>query len=426
MSSEEPFDYIEHKIKEAAENHDIVFEESSWKKMEALLNKEPKRMPFVWWWFMLPLVLTGAVGIFIKNITAHKNVQNINIKPEKTASTNSIKTASFVAIKSDIKLKDKYIKPITNKTNFTHSDNYNKETIHLPKKRNKNVFAKSVQQNIKNLSLIEEVNFASNQTIIYDKAKANLSINNSSVFIDEVSNVISAKPDSNKNEIATSTKTDSSSTVNEKKTIKKKERLFAKVYVVGTAGADVSSTKLLAFNNNPTTFKYGVAAGFNLSNKISVQAGLYAGKKKYIANEGDYNFKDGSYYNNVKIIKVDADCIVYEIPISVRYNVLQKKAINIYSGAGISTYIMKKEDYVIHFIRNNMPYSREWYYTGNQHFFSTLMIMAGAEKKLNNKLLLQIEPSLSIPLKGVGEGSVKLFSAGLQIGLKYYPFKLIN
>ena len=46
MSSEKRFEYIENKIKEAAENNHIVFEEKSWNKMEVLLDKEDKRKPF--------------------------------------------------------------------------------------------------------------------------------------------------------------------------------------------------------------------------------------------------------------------------------------------------------------------------------------------------------------------------------------------
>ena len=188
-------------------------------------------------------------------------------------------------------------------------------------------------------------------------------------------------------------------------------------------GADVSSTKLFAFKNSKASLKYGLALGYNINKRLSVQTGFYAGSKKYIANEGEYNFKAGSYYNLVRVTMVDANCLVFEIPVSVRYNILQKKAIAFYSGVGLSSYIMKSEVYDVHFIRNYMPASRTWSYTGNQHFLSTLIISAGLEKRLTNKIALQIEPNVSIPLKTVGEGSVKLFSTSVQAGLKYTPFK---
>ena len=124
----------------------------------------------------------------------------------------------------------------------------------------------------------------------------------------------------------------------------------------------------------------------------------------------------------MRVTKIDAACTVYEIPVSIRYNVLQKKSLNIYTGLGLSSYIMKKEDYDIYFIKNNTEYSWAYNYTGNQAFLSTFILTVGTEKKLTDKIYLQLEPFVSIPLKGVGEGSVKLFSAALQLGIKYIPF----
>jgi len=71
---------------------------------------------------------------------------------------------------------------------------------------------------------------------------------------------------------------------------------------------------------------------------------------------------------------------------------------------------------------NNNYYEKARSYTGNKNLFSVLSISAGIEKKLGPRFSFLAEPYLSFPLAGVGEGSVKLYSAGLQIGLKYSPF----
>ena len=63
-------------------------------------------------------------------------------------------------------------------------------------------------------------------------------------------------------------------------------------------------------------------------------------------------------------------------------------------------------------------------YTRNTHLLSTLTLAAGIEKKLSDRFIMYLEPSISIPLKGVGDGSVKLYSTGLNLGIKYSPFKL--
>ena len=429
MSSEEPFNYIEHKIKEAAQNHEIVFEESSWKKMEALLDNEPRRKPFIWWWFLLPLAIAGGVGVWLvvnPNNSTLKNNETTTamIIPVKKTSTTSVTTTPNTALNIDNK------NPENNYTATNKPNNKSTNVFKFSQKTNTFVSSKAVALfNIKT-AVADEENTLPDKNIFTEKGKTNFTINNGNATENDTTlhktNI--AKTDSAiknlKEAVAEKTITDSSNRVSKKqKEIKKKQSTLSKLYVIGSLGADVSTTKLLAFKKSPATLKYGLGAGFNINKKLSVQTGFYVNKKKYIANEGDYNFKTGSYYNTVKVIMVDAACIVYEIPVSVRYNFIQKKLLNIYAGVGLSSYIMKKEDYNVFFVRNYMQVSRVWNYTGNQHFLSTLIISAGAEKKLTNKIAFQIEPSVSIPLKGVGEGTVKLFSTSLQVGLKYAPFK---
>ena len=422
MSSEEPFNYIEHKIKEAAENNEIVFEESSWKKMELLLDKEPRRKPFVWWWFLMPLAIIAGAGIIIWTYEPEQKNKIIAMPKANKMPSKKVKSTSVIAdinyTKSNI---DNNIL-LTPKKVVINLNKHSNSTLKHFQKINKSSSSIYSQQHFKNTLINVEENIIDKDNKNLAKPKANFNVHTSVDTNDEAILTI-IKRDSIKIAIVKPINTDTTAVVKEKKIIKKKEGKLSKFYVLGSAGADVSSTILFAFNNNTATLKYGLALGYGINKKLSVQAGFYAGKKKYIAKQGEYNFKTGSYYNTVKVVKVDAECIVYEIPVSVRYNVLQMKSINIYSGVGLSSYIMKNEDYVVHFIRNNMPYAREWYYTGNQHLFSTLILIAGAEKQLTKNVVLQVEPSVGVPLKGVGEGGVKLFSTGLQLGLKYYPFK---
>ena len=53
MSKEKSFEYIERKIKEAAENTQPVFDEQSWAKMETLLDNKDKRRPLLWLWILV-------------------------------------------------------------------------------------------------------------------------------------------------------------------------------------------------------------------------------------------------------------------------------------------------------------------------------------------------------------------------------------
>ena len=108
-------------------------------------------------------------------------------------------------------------------------------------------------------------------------------------------------------------------------------------------------------------------------------------------------------------MSLDADCMVYDIPVTLRYDFYQKNKNSLYAAAGLSSYIMKSEDYDYRYIHNGVYYESPYSYYGNKHLFSVLNISVGAERKLTDKLSLQIEPSVSVPLKGVGDGRVKLF-----------------
>jgi hypothetical protein len=152
-----------------------------------------------------------------------------------------------------------------------------------------------------------------------------------------------------------------------------------------------------------------------------VQTGFYSSSKKYVAGPEDYKAKPGSYWGSVDITKIEANCLVYEIPLLLRYDLTTNKKINIFSSASLSSYLMKKEDYHYYYYRYGASHEASASYKGNQHLFSVLRFSAGVEKKISKQFSLNAAPGLAIPLAGVGEGQVKLFSTDLMVGLKFTP-----
>jgi len=83
------FEYIENRIKEAAENSEPSFDESAWAKMETRLDEENnKKQRFLLWWFLLPLLFIGAgTYYFLNNKTSQRKTSqqvNQNIDANKT------------------------------------------------------------------------------------------------------------------------------------------------------------------------------------------------------------------------------------------------------------------------------------------------------------------------------------------------------
>lgn len=464
--SKKQFDNIEDKIKEAVESHQPAFNNSAWEKMAVLLDKEGSRKRPAILWHILPLLLLIAAGggYFIyenttvkKNtITSKLNVKNVAInsttkvaiqknekgvfnitkknKNEKSEPTtkkiaaisNSIIKGEVANYKENLLLKDNY----SNKHNKSYKSK--KASIEWTKIKANNDFS-AAQKNIalnaqhnyfektnsvipseetKNLIVTNNENKKNNDKYAKENSavEALHHIDTTDILIKEISETKKIKAE----------KIPVPLTAKKNKTIVNKNR-FNRFYILATIGADAASVKFLSFSNSILAPTYGIGAGFQLTKKWSVQAGFYAGQKKYVAGPGDYHAKAGSYWSQVEIKKVDAVCMVYEIPLALRYTFSQKKSVAFFATAGFSSYIMKKEDYFYNYIHYNMPLSGRYIYTGNKNFFSVLNFSVGIEKKLSSHFSLIASPNLSIPVAGVGDGSIKLFSAGLQTGIIFQP-----
>ena len=58
----------------------------------------------------------------------------------------------------------------------------------------------------------------------------------------------------------------------------------------------------------------------------------------------------------------------------------------------------------------------------NKHYFSVLSLSGGYQYKLNDRIAFVAEPYVKIPLAGIGEGKIKLNSAGLLVTAVVKPF----
>jgi hypothetical protein len=419
---QEQYKNIENKIRDAAQHYEPAFDEGAWDKMEQILDaeKKPDRKPIMWLWFLLPVLLC-AIGILL--YTNHKQhaaliAANEVIAKEKTAEKNiggnsvldvnntdprkSTPTGMFI---------DNMYTPVG--VNPQQGNIYTPISVHSQRKKSQSQSSKTAMQITSPAGEDDPANAGENETF-NSKTTNVLNAPLAELHADSVkptakkATAETKQPDNNPN-----TKTAAA---------KEKKKAISKFYLTAAIGGENSGTKLLA-GDGKTTAKYSAALGYNITKRLSVQAGVNAVHKIYSAPGTAYNPKAGTYLSRVKIIKLSANCMVYEIPVTVRYDFLQRNKMNYFATAGASSYIMKSEDYDYYYIRNGTYLENPYSYYGNKHFLSVVNLSAGAERKLSNKLSVQIEPSVSIPIKGVGDGRVKLFSAGINIGAKYFPFR---
>ena len=230
--------------------------------------------------------------------------------------------------------------------------------------------------------------------------------------------------------ISKSSDTKNDNVIEQPKTTDKKEKELAK-----KSGTRKKNTFFFSFSvapdvswvgkNDPGKLKLltGAGFGYTFKDRLTVRTGFYGARKIYSATHYDYkpvvSPPSPNYIDNIA-----ADCKVYEIPLQLSYNFGQSKKHNWFAGAGLSSYIMKEEEYVYLY---KWPNGSTNSYTKTihneyEHFFAVLTLSAGYQYKINRTLSISAEPYLKLPLKGVGYGRVKLNSAGVMFSVNISPF----
>jgi hypothetical protein len=166
----------------------------------------------------------------------------------------------------------------------------------------------------------------------------------------------------------------------------------------------------------------GLSIGYNFSRRWSLQTGILYTTKNYRSKGEDYHPPKGYWTDYVDLETVTATCDMWDIPLNLRYNLAPRKSSNVFASAGLSSYLMKKEDYEYDYYYNGNLVSRSRSYaTDTRHWFSVLNLSVAYERQLSRHISVQAEPFFKQPLKGLGFGSVKLNTTGLFLSLKYKP-----
>lgn len=190
------------------------------------------------------------------------------------------------------------------------------------------------------------------------------------------------------------------------------------------AAPDLSAVGLKNFSRPGTNV--GLLLEYRLAPRWSVQAGVLQSTKVYKASGDDYGYlPDYIQRYRTNLAGLDGRCNMLDIPINLRYDVALRPQSNSrllsrwFVSGGVTSYIMKQEDYnykYIHFYPGNRTEISES--TGG-YSFSNLNLSVGYERALNQRLSFQIEPFMKMPLRGVGYFKVKLLSTGAFFSIRY-------
>lgn len=185
-----------------------------------------------------------------------------------------------------------------------------------------------------------------------------------------------------------------------------------------TGGPDFSYVKFK--HSYKTGYILGLQVAYRLNDRWSFNTGLQYTHKNYKANGEDFYAPEHSWIRYVDLQLVEGNCSMFEIPVNVRYDIINGKKSRFFASTGITSYIMTDQNYDYYYIYNNNPGKSNIKIDSTVSYaFKVLNFSAGYEYNFNRHFSIQAEPYLKLPLKGMGYGSMKLESFGVLFGLKY-------
>ena len=439
------------RIKEAAKHYHPAYDDKAWEKMEQLLNQhlpqKKKRRRFIF--FLLPLILAGGVILFIVTENGRKDAthdQEITFSTGETVkpipaplTSNSFDgmskkpSSKNSEIKQLISGRKENVSQIPHPGSRKNSTGATGTTFPIEKKWQEN----HLKNNRQNVTAKEEIktkqrNFADNNPINEDNSVVEPlpsssvipSLNEKNILNQKENNkdIQLNKPVVNKSENIAKTEKDQTTATKTKKEAKRSKNNFVNNFGISiSAGPDISGAHL--DNPGKIAINLGLGVSYIISSSFTLRTGFYAAKKIYSVGPDDYKTTagPGNYYY---LENIDANCLVYSIPLNINYNFKKVKNHNWFLSTGLSSYLMKRETYEYYYkYPSGQAYTKDWtIHNQNQNFLSVLNLSGGYQYSFNNRISVMAEPYISLPLGGVGAGKVKLKSTGILFTFTVKPF----
>lgn len=200
--------------------------------------------------------------------------------------------------------------------------------------------------------------------------------------------------------------------------VKEISQPFSRLAVGISVSPDFSSNKL--FDYNRVGRDLGLVVDYWVNPRLSVSVGVFNTSKKYLVGGEEYSPPTGFWgkvTNGELPNTIDAHCRVLDIPVNVKYRILQRSRFSLLASLGASSYIMMKEDY--RYELNG--WESEWGTKGdNQHFFGVGNLQVHLEHRLGRSFAVEAAPFYKVPLTGYGHGNIKFHSMGALFTIRKY------
>lgn len=427
---------FENSIRKKLQEAEPSFDPAAWEQMKKKLDDADRRRPFAWWWLGGLLLVAGLGGWWwfggtngdaekqnlpvAENVTGIKkpsgemvnNTTGLNDRPVTEEQFGQTPGKENVNNSKDAAGSSPVSPVLGGSVNNPSSDKTNSQTSpSIPGSADQNSSSSPTPGNVNNPSA-DKTDPQISPSIPGDVNKSSADKTNSQTLPAVPGNVNNPGTDpqtpvSVNNAtplpaaVPTQTEEIEKSTPSNQK--KKQKRGFDGGLFLGP---DLNVTP--AFKGLPVGITGGLLLRYHVNDRWYFNTGVGYAKKLYGASPKDYTSNyPPTYY------AIDADCDVIDIPLNVHYTFAQGKSSSWSAMAGASSYLMLKEKYEYYY-PNDVKYTRQ-YKNQNQHYFSVINLGVTWEKQTRSRISWGLQPYVKIPVKGVGQGKVKVYSAGLTV-----------
>lgn len=402
---------FENSIRKKLEEVDIPFDPAAWDNMKKRLDDSDRRRPVFWWWtsgLLLLLLLSGGgwwwfaqqdqsttlQNVPVENIAGGSNVDKVTTPSEENNATPLSEKINSTNKKAAIEKTTAPDKTIAANSSTRPS----KEKTEISTSESTTTPGKTIAANNSTRPSKEKIN----ESTITPEGSTPPRYDLQSITFNQLKKT--SIPANVNNSPVINIPTGTTANNYTKKPKKKKSGFDGGI----TLGPDYNIAP--SFTMGKLGFNGGLFLRYHFNNRLSLSVAAVYAKKIYGATPKDYKFPYPTNY-----VKIDADCNVLDVPLNVNYTFLDRPKSSWSAMAGASSYFMLKEKYDYYWA-NNTKRTRE-FSNQNQHYFSVLNLGVTYERKTSGRLKWGLQPYVKVPLNGVGEGKVKLSSAGVSLQL---------
>ncbi len=441
-------------FRDGADKHEFTYNPNSWAMMEEKLDSKDRRKYFLWF-FLGVIFIAGITGIYLfMNSTENPIPVAEQSNIEIVKNVNKDEHATIEEVDKNVRSSELIESNSTKKTESNHLINYLAQDKSESKEENINTVSKVRGSNIGAQNSFQSENTGSlvnNEVVSVFSPSVSSTSNNSTSIINEEDNITKETTST----VETTAKNEKSralliidklrnannnlvlSGLNEELNFD----LKASQYTLSITAASTSRYVLTAFGSSDfstvgffkdpqTGFTVGGKVGIQLARKFQFDIGFAYSLKKYGSEGIDYNIEGGwNTMVGVDPIWMDGKGNVLQIPIEASYYFNGYEKNSFFINAGISTFLFNSEWYGFKYdeveLLNNPnatpinEITMDEISRRNFHPAGIARLSIGYQKILSPNMAFELSPYLQIPLTGIGEGKVDLYTAGVQFALKF-------